>query len=360
MSAGQSFHWAQSNLLSPTGDLGVNREIQLLQPAYSASLSKEPTPVSTARETIKVPTDFPTIQDAVDAACPGDTIEVESGSYRENVDVYKRLTLQGIDTGMGMPLIDAGHWVSGITLNQDCVTVAGFIITNSSLGAGVEIQSDYNIIFNNTITGNSLKGLKFKGERSGNIISENRISRNGFSGLAFDGEAIDNTILDNDISKNGFGGVSFTEVALGNLIMGNNISENGFVGIQFKDRSMDNYIVRNLVVGNKFGGIDLLGNASCNQITGNLLVRNNFTGLSLSQNTSCNLAFDNYLLDNLEHSASDGGSGNRWDNGTIGNYYSDFECEDKDGNGICDNACGIYGGSGLDRYPLAYIIPGLV
>lgn len=320
---------------------------------YSVSSVEAEGVVSTAREPITVPGNFPTIQEAVDAACPGDTIEVESGIYRENVDVYKSLTLRGVDTGPGMPIIDAGHWVSGITLYQDCVTLAGFIITNSSLGAGVEVQSDCNIIFNNTIAGNSLNGLKIKGQRSGNIISENRITGNGFSGLAFDGEAIDNTILDNEISKNGFGGVSFTEVALNNLVMGNNISANGFVGVQFKERSRENYIVGNLITGNRFGGIDLLGNASCNLITGNLLIRNNFTGLSLSQNTSCNLVFENYLLDNMKHGATDGGFGNRWDNGTIGNYYSDFACEDKDGNGICDNLCGIYGGSGLDRYPLA-------
>ncbi|NIA11877.1 MAG: hypothetical protein GWP10_19660 [Nitrospiraceae bacterium] len=39
--------------------------------------------------------DFTSIQAAVDAASAGDTIEVRSGTYVENVDVDKRLTLVG-------------------------------------------------------------------------------------------------------------------------------------------------------------------------------------------------------------------------------------------------------------------------
>lgn len=41
------------------------------------------------------------IQAAIDAASPWDTIEVQSGTYRESVNVTKSLTLKGI----GMPVI---------------------------------------------------------------------------------------------------------------------------------------------------------------------------------------------------------------------------------------------------------------
>ncbi len=39
--------------------------------------------------------DYTTIQAAVDVASAGDTIEVRSGTYNENVDVNKTLTLIG-------------------------------------------------------------------------------------------------------------------------------------------------------------------------------------------------------------------------------------------------------------------------
>lgn len=40
--------------------------------------------------------EFPTIQEAIDEANPGDTIVVDDGSYRENLEVTKPLTILGI------------------------------------------------------------------------------------------------------------------------------------------------------------------------------------------------------------------------------------------------------------------------
>ena len=47
--------------------------------------------------------DYTSIQAAIDAADPGDTIEVHSGTYNENVNVNKQLILMGADTGTGKP-----------------------------------------------------------------------------------------------------------------------------------------------------------------------------------------------------------------------------------------------------------------
>ena len=44
--------------------------------------------------TIYVPDDYPTIQAAVDAANAGDTIIVRDGTYIENVNVNKQLTIR--------------------------------------------------------------------------------------------------------------------------------------------------------------------------------------------------------------------------------------------------------------------------
>jgi hypothetical protein len=53
-------------------------------------------------------TSYPTIQSAINDADIGDEIHVDSGTYYENVVVNKQLTLRGIDTGAGMPAVDAG------------------------------------------------------------------------------------------------------------------------------------------------------------------------------------------------------------------------------------------------------------
>jgi len=48
------------------------------------------------------------LQAAIEKASPGDVLEVESGIYRENLNITKQLTLRGVDTGGGMPVVDAG------------------------------------------------------------------------------------------------------------------------------------------------------------------------------------------------------------------------------------------------------------
>lgn len=52
-----------------------------------------------AGRVIVVPRDYPTIQAAVDAAAPGDTINVRSGTYTEEVVIGKDLTLHGAGAG---------------------------------------------------------------------------------------------------------------------------------------------------------------------------------------------------------------------------------------------------------------------
>jgi nitrous oxidase accessory protein NosD len=37
----------------------------------------------------------------------------------------------------------------------------------------------------------------------------------------------------------------------------------------------------------------------------------------------------------------------------LANHYSDFNCTDSNGDGICDSVYRIFGGESVDRYPLA-------
>ncbi|NYT02232.1 MAG: hypothetical protein GKC10_05700 [Methanosarcinales archaeon] len=128
---------------------------------------------------------FATIQAAIDAAYPGDIIEVQSGNYSEKVIVTKNVTLRGLDTGKGKPVINAGEIGSAVTISADGVTLEGFVITKSGHcgcgNAGIRINSN-----NNTIRGNVVVDNKYgiySGLTSGNLIYQNDFVNNDISAL---------------------------------------------------------------------------------------------------------------------------------------------------------------------------------
>jgi len=99
----------------------------LLMAVFSPALNVKP--VKSEPRTIIVPDDYPTIQEAINAANPGDTIFVRAGTYYENVVVNKSVLLVG--ENKELTLIDGdgiGNVVSVIASN---VIIHNFTIQNS-------------------------------------------------------------------------------------------------------------------------------------------------------------------------------------------------------------------------------------
>src|SRR2546423_1071353 len=113
-----------------------------------------------------------TIQGAVDAAKAGDTIKVRAGTYNEDVDVGKRLTIVGtgnptvdpVDTDAGAPDFATAY---GFFLHANDIAIKGFNIQDNSahgdgssdadntVGIGTSNQFSGYEIQNNTIQGNT-------------------------------------------------------------------------------------------------------------------------------------------------------------------------------------------------------------
>jgi len=100
---------------------------------------------------IIVPNDYPTIQQAINAASPGETIVVKDGKYIENVKVNKSVTIISENGSANCIVQAAGGNVFEIT--ADNVTISGFTITGAG-NAGIYIEANNSVITNNNVTNN--------------------------------------------------------------------------------------------------------------------------------------------------------------------------------------------------------------
>ena len=87
-----------------------------------------------------VPDDYVTIQAAVNAASPGDTLIVRDGTYTENINVSKRLTIKS-ENGADKTIVQAAYSCDHVfEVTADFVAISGFTVKGAtSFTAGIYI-----------------------------------------------------------------------------------------------------------------------------------------------------------------------------------------------------------------------------
>jgi hypothetical protein len=228
--------------------------------------------------TIHVPADAPTIQQAIYAAAPGDTVLVAPDTYFENLNFVGKAITVVSEGGPAVTVID-GNWAGSVVAFTNGeprgAVLRGFTIqhgANSSTAGGVFIKNSSPTIADNWIVDNGgCSGAGVHSDFGSPLIQGNRIARNflygctgGFGlGVYIGGdsaaELIGNSITDNNGPAHG-GGV--TLFAAGRAVLrANIIARNvtwGFSpctqggGIWMVNFSQAT-IVNNLVVGNVAG-----------------------------------------------------------------------------------------------------------
>ncbi len=287
--------------------------------------------------TLNVPADFITIQAAVNAAAAGDTILVQSGTYYENVNVNKALTLRGVDSGSGLPVVDAGRSGDAIILRANNCTLQDFVAMNSSGQSGIRVLSSYNTISGNTAVGNYY-GIAIRSSSIGNTISGNTATDNSYYGILLDSSS-GNTISDN-IATGNSNGIYLYFSSIGNTISGNTATGNTNSGICISSSS-GNTISDNTAAGNSNYGIYLRSSSNDNTIYLNTLDSGRSNGAN-HWNSTTEIAYGNATT-------------------YVGNIWSDYDGIDCDGDGIGDTAYPVAGGSDIDNHPIGGVLssPGL-
>lgn len=145
--------------------------------------------------------DHVSIQAAIDAASPGDVVEVQGGTYHENLVVDMSIVLRGAGNGTEKPIVDADGRGSAATIVADGVLLEGFILENAGFGwAGIDVRSKDNLIRGNLVTDNSWYGIFLDGS-SGSVIEENVVWKNKY-GIWINAGTNDNRILKNVLENN--------------------------------------------------------------------------------------------------------------------------------------------------------------
>jgi nitrous oxidase accessory protein NosD len=350
-------------------------------------------PVKAEARTIVVPDNYPTIASAVSNASNGDSVYVKNGTYNEfALVITKPISLIGENsksTTINLDslkhndinfLLQPIHWYDpAMAVASDDFKLSGFTITTT--GGEISINGTRNQITGNSITA----ALSIKGSHL--TITENTFLESKSSNPMYDATIagnhcnISSNHVNGHISISGQNNIlsfnniqgSLTVVTDNSFIHSNNINTEQFD--EFSVTGNDNIISKNIVDHIRFG-LAVYGSnnkAFLNQIT------NCRMGISPSAG---NTFYANYIADTawpinpMNHIMNPAGNlsvlvhnnfvnneiyevsslvmpktTDYFDNGKEGNYWSNYNGTDANGDGVGDTPFYL-DSTHLDRYPL--------
>ncbi len=294
------------------------------------------------------------IQAAVNSATAGDTIIVGDGTYAENVDVDKRLTIKS-ENGSASTIVKAANSGGHVfEITTDYVNISGLTVKGATSGVGIHLHSiDHCNISDNTASNNDY-GI-FLHDSSNNTLMNNT-APNNYNGIALSYWSNNNILTGNIANSNNKYGISLDS---SNSTLTNNTASNNKYGIRLWDSS--NNILTGNIASNNYNGIQLRYSSN-NTLTSNIALKNN-GGIRLD-GSSNNKIYLNNFVSNRKNVASYN-SKNTWSypllityiyNKTtyknyLGNYWDDYSGRDDNEDGIGDAAYSI-NTRVKDNYPL--------
>jgi parallel beta-helix repeat protein len=308
-------------------------------------------PASAANLSVGAGGQFKTIQQAVDAAKPGDTVLVAPGTYTENIVVNKPLTITGnatvqaADSSKDVFMVTSqGVHIDGLTITGgasgvDVANVSSCVITNINAHdnvRGVYLASATDSEVRHSNLANNGYGVYCDYASSSTIANNVATGEKGTGDTLGDGIYMyyggSNTVSNNDLSANHVYGISLFHSS-NNTITGNTISQNENYGVRLREAD-NNVLTFNTIRANVQLGILII------QTTNHQIYLNDFIDQPIAMTGAAEVRLDSPQAMAYTYKGTAR-------TGYMGNYYSDYKGTDSNGTGI-GSTPSAYG----DKYPL--------
>ncbi|MCS7063368.1 MAG: right-handed parallel beta-helix repeat-containing protein [Methylacidiphilales bacterium] len=257
------------------------------------------------RTILRVPDQYPTIQQAIEAAVPGNQIIIAPGTYEESFVIDKTIEIGATEPGTVTLRTDADSPV--IQVRNGAVPRISFLtfehlpdyksdepaallfiadasptiercIFQFSQGSGIEITGDTTTrIIQSHIQRNRGFGVHVVGKKAQVVLIENQIQSNELTGVVI-AEGARAAIRKNIIIANGWDGVGVFDPETNPLIYSNTISDNGRRGLAFS-RGAKGLAQSNTIESNAWDGIVVLDPDTAPILNYNIIRRNNARGI---------------------------------------------------------------------------------
>jgi hypothetical protein len=268
--------------------------------------------LSITQRTINVPSEFATIQGAINAATRGAIVQVAPGTYHENL-TWNNTSIALIGAGASFTIVDGGHnasvlhasnlsaassvsgftfqngeattvidwtvWGGGLLLENAPITVSNNRIVNNHAGGGggISLFSSDATIVNNTISSNvaDSEGGGIDVQQSSPVLRQNVVSYNASGGdgggiWSFSNTTAGPVVIDSLVNRNTGQHGSGAGITVWNshlTLVNTTVTENSPGGVRDHDPTTDVVSITNSVLWGNIAGPDLTGQTGAGQTT---------------------------------------------------------------------------------------------